>query len=201
MWLVIITFLTLQIHAVNQYLLFGDHVLSHEEKLFFWRFENLEIQLSVGAACGFGEGMRWWDGETERIQGRFPLSGKGHWAHWERLPASITRESDTVWWWYPEQKIGYENSVRYKISLPEMKLPSPRTDPSSSASPGLNRRAHWAVSAIVSLASHPFLCIPELDTIQWMKNSTIMNQNKRALSHLVFFSLFPPNANDCVCSC
>ena len=193
MWLVIITCLTLQILAVNQYLLFGDHV--------FWRFENLEIQLSVGAACGFGEGMRWWDGETERIQGRFPLSGKGHWAHWERLPASITRESDTVWWWYPEQKIRYENSVRYKISLPEMKLPSPRTDPSSSASPGLNRRAHWAVSAIVSLASHPFLYIPELDTIQWMKNSTIMNQNKHPLSHLVFFSLFPPNANDCVCSC
>ena len=31
--------------------------LSHEEKLFRWRFEILEIQLSVGAACGCGEGM------------------------------------------------------------------------------------------------------------------------------------------------
>ena len=168
--------------------------------LTFWNYGNTTY-------CWCCSWMRWWDavmGWRDRENpGKvsFVRQGALGRAHWERLPTSITRESDTVWWWYPEQKIGYENSVRYKISLPEMKLPSPRTDPSSSASPGLNRRAHWAVSAIVSLASHPFLCIPELDTIQWMKNSTIMNQNKHALSHLVFFSLFPPNANDCVCSC
>ena len=136
-----------------------------------WKY-NFLLVLLVDAVRG-------WRGETER---RFPFSSKGHWAHWERLPASITWESDTVRW-YSEQKIGYENSVWYKISLPEMKLPSPRTDPSSSASPGLNRRAHWAVSASVI----PTIPIPELDTIQCMKNSTIMNQNKRLLSRMLLF--------------
>ena len=180
MWLVIITCLTLQIHAFNQYFYFFCLMI-----MFYLTKESCSVDV-----------LKIWKNNFLLVLLADLVRG-----HWERLPASITWESDTVWWWYPEQKIGYENSVRYKISLPEMKLPSPRTDPSSSASPGLNRRAHWAVSAIVSLASHPFLCIPELDTIQWMKNSTIMNQNKRALSHLVFFSLFPPNANDCVCSC
>ena len=131
-------------------------VLSHEEKLFCWRFEIMEIQLSVGAARGCGDGMRWWDGETERIQGRFPFSGKGHWAPWERLSASIKWESDTFRR-NPilNRKSGMKTlySVRYMISLPEMKFPSPRTDPS----PGLNWQAHWAVSASVSPASQPFL--------------------------------------------
>ena len=143
-----------------------------DDVLKFWKY-NFLLVLPVDAVRG-------WRGETE--ERRFPFSSKGHWAHWERLPASITWESDTVRW-YSEQKIGYENSVWYKISLPEMKLSSPRTDPSSSASPGLNRRAHWTVSASVI----PTIPIPELDTIQCMKNSTIMNQNKRLLSRMLFF--------------
>ena len=134
-----------------------------DDVLKFWKY-NFLLVLLVDA-------VRAWRGETER---RFPFSSKGPWAHRE-----ITWESDTVRW-YSEQKIGYENSVWYKISLPEMKLPSPRTDPSSSASPGLNRRA-------VSASVIPTIPIPELDTIQCMKNSTIMNQNKRLLSRMLFF--------------
>ena len=174
----------------------------------FWKYNFLLVLLVDALTSGCCEGMARQRENRESREGFLlpEYSGKGHTKRGGYQTASIMWESDKVRWqmrWYPgrEQKIGDESSVRYKISLPEIKLPSPRTNPSSSASPGLNRRAHWAVSAIVSLASHPFLCIPELDTIQWMKNSTIMNQNKRALSHLVFFSLFPPNANDCVCSC
>ena len=122
---------------------------------------NFLLVLLVDAVRG------WRDRERIENPGREGLllpeySGKGQTKKGGYQTATIMWESDKVRWkmrWYPgrEQKIGDESSARYKISLPEMKLPSPRTDPSSSSSPGLNRRAHWAVSASVSSASQLFL--------------------------------------------
>ena len=119
----------------------------------FWKY-NFLLVLLADAVRGCGEGMAKQRENRESREGFLlpEYSGKGHTKRGGYQTASIMWESDKVRWqmrWYPgrEQKIGDESSVRYKISLPEMKLPSPRTDPSSSASPGLNRRAHWAVSA------------------------------------------------------
>ena len=171
MWLVIITCLTLQIHAVNRYLLFGDHVLSHEEKLFFWRFENTTfcwwLVLLADLVRGCGDGMA---RQRESREGFLcPARGIGHTerGYPPRLHEKVIQFDDDI----PNRKSGMKTVCGTRFLCPRWSS-SPRTDPSSSASPGLNRRAHWAVSAIVSLASHPFLCIPELDTIQWMKNST-----------------------------
>ena len=135
----------------------------------FWKYNFLLVLLA--------DAVRWWrdSADRESVEGfHIPVRGtqRGEVTRHPQSCEKVTRFDDR---WYPgrgvirEQNNGEENSVRYKISLPEMKLPSPRTDPSSSASPGLNRRAHWAVSA-VSLASQAFL-FPNLtlSSIQCMK--------------------------------
>ena len=160
-----------------------------------WKY-NFLLVLLADLVRGCGDGMA---RQRESREGFLcPARGTGHSekGYPPRLHEKVIQFDDDI----PNRKSGMKTVCGTRFLCPRWSS-SPRTDPSSSASPGLNRRAHWAVSAIVSLASHPFLCIPELDTIQWMKNSTFMNHNKCALSHLVFFSLFPPNANDCVCSC
>ena len=161
MWLVINYLLDFADPCLNPSINFCSLVIMFYPKkkscsvdlLKFWKYNFLLVLLA--------DAVRWWrdSADRESVEGfHIPVRGTQRGERGYQT-SSIMWESDTVRWQMISWKRRHtrtENSVRYKISLPEMKLPSPRTDPSSSASPGLNRRAHWAVSA-VSLASQAFL--------------------------------------------
>ena len=214
MWLIITYLLNFADPCLNPSIKFCCLVIMFYPKkkscsvdvLKFWKYNFLLVLLA--------DAVRGWR-DRERSKRRVPYSCKGHTKRRGYQTASIMWESDTVQWQMisrkrriQEQKIGDENSERYKISLPEMKLPRPRTDPSSSASMGQNRRAHWAVSASVSPASQPFL-FPNLILIQYPVNEEyhIVNQNKHLSAHIKCYYLVGTNVRiicflpiDCLCS-
>ena len=106
----------------------------------FWKYNFLLVLLA--------DAVRGWrdSADRESMEGfHIPVRGtqRGEVTRHPQLCEKVIRFDDR-WDDIPEEN---RKSGMYKISLPEMKLPSPRTDPKSSASPGLNRRAHWAVSA------------------------------------------------------
>ena len=104
---------------------------------------------------------------------------------------------------YPEQKIGYENTVQCTVHdfLARDEVPQPQ-DWSKSGS----KLAGSLGSVSISLPSIPTIPIPELDIFSAWKIVLLWTRinNKRLLSHMLFFSwykcvdvdyLFPPNAN------
>ena len=142
----------------------------------FWNFGNTTF-------CWCCLWMRWGDGEARQREGfLFPARGTGH---TERDYPPRLREK-VIWFDdIPNRKSGMKTVCGTRFPCPRWSSPAPgRIQVHRQVrSPGLNRRAHWAVSASVI----PTIPIPELDTIQCMKNSTIMNQNKRLLSRMLFF--------------
>ena len=142
-----------------------------------WKY-NFLLVLLADLVRGCGDGMA---RQRESREGFLcPARGTGQGTLREVTRLDYTRK------WYSLMMISRtENRVWKQCAVQDFfaRDEAPQPQDGSSASLGLNRRAHWAVSASVI----PTIPIPELDTIQCMKNSTIMNQNKRLLSRMLFF--------------
>ena len=192
-------------------MLFGDHVLSQEEKLFCWRFEILEIQLSVGATCGCGEGMARQRENRESREGFLIPEYSGKVTGTQRggyQTASIMWESDTVRWQMISRK-RTENRGWKQCAVQDFLArdgdPQPQDRSKFIVKSGSKQMGSLG-GVSISLLSISTIPNPELSSIQCMKNITVMIQNKHLFAHIICYFLVGTNVRicflqiDCLCS-